>query len=70
MIQTSPLGFHKTMADYTDFIIKRHNIVLPQVKKGTSDSEVHIIFDTPGRLPNTQKYLINIVVMRLMQKPK
>ena len=51
MIHTSPLGFHKTMEDYANFLIKRY--ILPQLK--TSVREVHIIFNTPGRLPNTPK---------------
>ena len=52
MINTNPLGIHKTFSDYAKFLIQRH--IMPQFYKGSS--EVHVLFDTPGRLPNTPKY--------------
>ena len=49
MINTTPLGSHKVMAEYAKFLFTRFVI-----KKGCD--EVHIIFDNPGRLQNTPKY--------------
>ena len=52
IINTTPLGSHKVMSDYAKFIYTR--FVTSQFKKGCT--EVHIIFDNPGRLVNTPKY--------------
>ena len=52
MLNTTPLGSHKTFADYANFLIKR--FVYPHYAKGTKD--VHMIFDNPGRLSQTPKY--------------
>ena len=52
MINTTPLGSHKVMAEYAKFLFTRFVIVY--FKKGCD--EVHIIFDSPGRLQNTPKY--------------
>ncbi len=52
LINTTPLGSHKTLADYARFLITR--FVVTQFSKGSD--EVHVIFDNPGRLQNTPKY--------------
>ncbi len=52
LINTTPLGSHKTLANYANFLLRRHAI--SQFHRGSE--EVHIIFDTPGRLANTPKY--------------
>ncbi len=52
LINTKPLGSHKTLADYANFLLRRHAV--SQFSKGAE--EVHIIFDNPGRLANTPKY--------------
>ena len=52
IINTTPLGSHKTFDDYAKFLLRRH--VISQFYKGSV--EVHLIFDNPGRLPNTPKY--------------
>ena len=52
MINTKPLGAHKTLADYANFLMKRFIIT----RFNRESSEVHIIFDNPGRLQNTPKY--------------
>ncbi len=52
LINTTPLGIHKTLADYGKFLISR--FIRPQFSKGSL--EVHIIFDNPGQLENTPKY--------------
>ncbi len=52
MINTTPLGCHTTMTDYANFLFRRY--VVPNLKKGMK--EIHIIFDSPGRLKNTPKY--------------
>ena len=52
MINTSPLHTHSTMADYAKFLLRR--FIISQFTKG--GSEVHVIFDNPGRLQNTPKY--------------
>ena len=51
LINTSPLGSHKTLADYAIFLLRRHAIL--QFNRGSE--EVHIIFDNPGQLANTPK---------------
>ena len=52
LINTKPLGIHKSLADNANFLLARH--VVTQFKRGAI--EVHIIFDNPGRLKNTPKY--------------
>ena len=53
IINTTPLGSHKTMAEYSRFIMRRY--VLSEMYRGAT--EVHIIFDNPGCLgTNTPKY--------------
>ena len=52
IINTSPLYQHKTLGDYSSFLLKR--FILPQFHKGSQ--EVHVIFDKPGHLQNTPKY--------------
>ena len=52
LINTKPLGMHKCLADYANFLLARH--VATQFSRGAV--EVHIIFDNPGRLHNTPKY--------------
>ena len=51
LINTVPLGTHKTLADYARFLMTRY--IMTQFNKGSH--EVHVIFDNPGRLPNTPK---------------
>lgn len=53
LINTIPLGTHKTFSDNAKFLMQR--FILTQFSKGSND--VHVIFDTPGRLANTPKYL-------------
>ncbi len=52
MLNTTPLGTHRTFADYSQFLMKL--FILPQFGKGAS--QVHVIFDNPGRLEQTRKY--------------
>ena len=52
MLNTTPLGSHRTFTEYANFLSTR--FVLPHYAKGAK--EVHIIFDNPGRLPQTPKY--------------
>ena len=52
LINTTPLGSHKTLSDYAKFCMTR--FILLQFKRGCV--EVHVIFDNPGRLKNTPKY--------------
>ena len=52
IINTTPLGSHTTLADYTNFLTKRY--ILSEFHKGAI--EVHIIFDTPPQGPDTPKY--------------
>ena len=40
------------MADYAGFLLRR--FVIPQYSKG--GTQVHVLFDNPGRLQNTPKY--------------
>ena len=47
MLNTSPLGSHRTFTDYAEFLIKR--FIIPQFTRGSQ--EVHVLFDNPGRLP-------------------
>ncbi len=52
LINTIPLGIHKTFEDYAQFLLKRH--IIPQFWKGIT--ELHVLFDTPGRLTSTPKH--------------
>ena len=52
LINTKPLGTHKTLSDYAKFLMARH--ITSQFKRGAM--EVRIIFDNPGRLGNTPKH--------------
>ncbi len=52
LINMLPLPNHVNLANYGMFLLKR--FIVSQCKKGCS--EVHVIFDTPGRLENTPKY--------------
>ena len=52
MLNTTLLGSHRTFADYAQFLAKR--FLLPHFSRGCI--EVHLIFDNPGRLPQTPKY--------------
>lgn len=52
LINTKPLGSHRTLEDYANFLLRRH--VVSQFGRGAT--EVHTIFDNPGRLANTPKY--------------
>ena len=52
LINTTPLGSQKTLADYGKFLIRRY--LLTEFHRGSE--EVHVIFDNPGRLENTPKY--------------
>ena len=50
-INTSPLTTHSTMKDYSQFLLCR--FVLHHLTNGCS--EVHVVFDNPGRQPNSPK---------------
>ncbi len=52
LINTTPLGTHTTFKDYAQFLMQR--FIITQFRKGSS--EVHVIFDNPGRLENTPKF--------------
>ena len=52
LINTLPLGVHKTFADYAKFLMQRH--IQPQFSSGSN--EVHVIFDTPGIMLNTPTF--------------
>ena len=47
LINTTPLGVHKTLSDYAKFLTRR--FVVTQFNQGCQ--EVHVIFDNPGSLP-------------------
>ncbi len=51
IINTAPLGIHKTLKDYAKFLMKRY--IITYLRQGYK--EVHVIFDNPGRLGNTPK---------------
>ena len=51
IINTSPLVSHRTMRDYSNFLINR--FVLYYFYKGIN--EVHIVFDSPGHGMHTPK---------------
>ena len=51
LINTSPLCTHQSMKDYSQFLLRR--FVLPHLVNGSS--EVHIVFDNPGRHPHSPK---------------
>ena len=48
---TSPLCTHSTAKEYTEFLLRR--FVVSHLSKGSK--EVHIVFDNPGRLPESPK---------------
>ncbi len=52
LINTTPLGTHKTFKDYAYFLMLRY--ILTQFRKGCQ--EVHVLFDNPGQLENTPKH--------------
>ena len=52
IINTAPLGIHRTLSEYANFLMKR--FIVTQFKQGCK--EVHVIFDSPGRLANTPKF--------------
>ena len=52
IINTVPLGSHKTLNDYSRFLIERY--IVPQYSRGCH--EVHVLFDNPGRLEATPKH--------------
>jgi hypothetical protein len=54
IINTSPLKIHKTISDYCHFLQQR--FIHSHFKKGCT--EVHVIFDNPGQLPNTPKFFV------------
>ena len=51
MLNTSPIGTHKTFSDYGDFLFAR--FIVPQWLRGSK--EVHVIFDNPGCIPESPK---------------
>ena len=51
MLTTTPLGSHRTFADYASFLCKR--FLTPHLAKGAT--EIHL-FDNPGRLAETPKH--------------
>ena len=51
LINTTPLATHATMKDYVLFILRR--FAFPHFVKGAT--QVHILFDDPGRQPHTPK---------------
>ena len=51
IINTSPLSTHRTAKDYTEFLLRR--FVVSHFSRGCN--EVHIVFDNPGRLPDSPK---------------
>ena len=52
MINSAPLGSHKTFGDYSKFLAER--FIAPHFAR-PSTSEVHLLFDNPGRLKMTPK---------------
>ena len=52
MINSAPLGSHKTFRDYSKFLAER--FIAPHFAR-PSTSEVHLLFDNPGRLKMTPK---------------
>ena len=51
MVNKTPLGNHKTFADYANFLGKR--FLTPHFSAGSK--EVHLIFDNPKGLAQTPK---------------
>ena len=56
LINTTPLGSHKTLADYAKFLTRR--FIITQFNQGCN--EVHVLFDNPGRLKNTPKFFEHV----------
>ena len=56
LINTTPLGSHRTLADYARFLMRRY--IIAEFNRGSE--EVHLIFDNPGRLQNTPKYFEHV----------
>ena len=56
LINTMPLGSHKTMEDYAKFLMMRYLLtnLLTNFNKGSS--EVHLVFGNPGHLKNSPRY--------------
>ena len=52
MLNTTPLGSHRTFADYGQFLISR--FIKPHFNSGSN--EIHVLFDNPGRLPDNPKH--------------
>ena len=52
LINTTPLGSHKTFNDYGRFLVQRY--IIPQFSRGCT--QVHVLFDQPGRLASTPKH--------------
>ena len=50
IINTTPLGHHKSLGNYASFLLKR--FILTQFRRGCQ--EVHVVFDNPGRLKTHQ----------------
>ena len=61
LINVSPLGTHYTFGDYATFLMKRH--LIPHFSRGIF--EVHLIFDSPGRLKATPKYFESITCYQI-----
>lgn len=53
LIQTSPLNTHQSMKEYSLFLLRR--FALPHFVRGST--EVHLVFDNPGRQPKSPKIL-------------
>ena len=53
LLNTTPLGTHKTYADYSQFMIKR--FIIPCYINREKAPCIHVIFDNPGRLSQTPK---------------
>ena len=56
LINTNPLGSHKTLGDYAKFLMTR--FLLTQFKRGSR--EVHVLFDNLGRFIHTPKYFEHV----------
>ena len=52
IINTAPIGCHRTYRDYAEFLITRY--ISPHLIKGCT--EVHLLFDNVGQLSSTPKF--------------
>ena len=53
LINITPWSSHKTLGDYSNFLLKQH--ILPHFRN-ESTTEIHLLFDNPNSQQNSPKY--------------